>query len=646
MSGMACPMRDHELSASRGRARWLALLLFALAAPAPALAQYIGAAPRSPAAPYVGFSETPAAALSRNLRLIALNPRDFGALVAAGRAALDLGDHQAAVGFFGRAEEINPNSPAPKIGMGAATVQMGDALGALGLFFQAQQLGASAITLGADRGLAQDLLGNQVAAQNDYRAALGGPDRDEARRRLALSLAISRDPAGATGILQPLLNRRDPGAQRVRAFILALGGDRPGARRAIEAAMPGSAARIDPFFMILPSLSATQKAAAVHLGVFPTATEIKLAAVEPPRIAPSQQQRLSRRVTTNVAPPIARQAPRIARPAPPIARPVPVARPTILPSSPITTVVGSGVASSPFAAPVARSGPLVTSTPALVTPSPAPVELAPTPVVPAPTLVTPTPAPATSDALKPEPITADPTPLAPALAPVISTPALAAVVAPEPELLTIEPAPSPEPPASTAASSSAATVPPASTFADLPAPGFSAPTGLGSGDRLSGIEKLLAETDEAVAPPAPRPKVERPATTAASKASAIKSAANKTAEARKLDAKKAEANKLAEEKKAREAIGVAGSNWVQLAGGANADRMGTEFRKLAAKSSALRKRGGYVTEGKDYFRLLAGPFATKSEAQGFVNQLAKDDVEGFSWTRTPPTIRIEKLPAK
>ena len=59
--------------------------------------------------------------------MLAQSPRDFTALIAAGRAALDLGDTQAAVGFFGRAEEVRPSDPAPKIGMGAATVAMGDA---------------------------------------------------------------------------------------------------------------------------------------------------------------------------------------------------------------------------------------------------------------------------------------------------------------------------------------------------------------------------------------------------------------------------------------------------------------------------------------------------------------------------------------
>ena len=82
------------------------------------------------------------------------------------------------------------------------------------------------LTHGADRGLAHDLLGDQAAAQADYRLADAVADADEARRRLALSLAISRDKKGALTTLQPLLNTRDPAAQRTRAFVLALVGDR------------------------------------------------------------------------------------------------------------------------------------------------------------------------------------------------------------------------------------------------------------------------------------------------------------------------------------------------------------------------------------------------------------------------------------
>ena len=160
---------------------------------------------------------------------------------------------------------------------------------------------------------------------------------------------------------------------------------------------------------------------------------------------------------------------------------------------------------------------------------------------------------------------------------------------------------------------------------------------------LSGIDKLLATIAEA--PPAPKPKVETDRTATARSARDEKAAATK-----KASDKKAREEKLAAEKKAKEEaakLGVAGTNWVQLAGGSSADRMGAEYRKLSSKAgSLLKSRAGYVTGGKDYFRLLVGPFGSKSEAQAFVNKLAKEDVDGFSWTRTPAQIRIEKLPSK
>jgi len=215
------------------------------------------------------YAESATDALARNVRILADDPRNFTALVSAGKAALQLGDAQAAAGFFGRAEEISPNSPLPKAGMGAALVATGDPAGALTYFARAQALGATPASLGCDRGLAYDLLGKQVAAQTDYRAALSGHDRDEARRRLALSLAISGEKALALETLEPLLRRHDAGAWRVRALVLALSGDFAGARTALDSRMPGASSRMDPFFRRLPTLTSGQKAAAVHLGIFP-----------------------------------------------------------------------------------------------------------------------------------------------------------------------------------------------------------------------------------------------------------------------------------------------------------------------------------------------------------------------------------------
>jgi tetratricopeptide (TPR) repeat protein len=215
------------------------------------------------------YAETPADALARNVRILADSPKSFDALIAAGKASLQLGETQAAAGFFGRAEEVNPRSPFAQTGMGAALTATGDPQGALTYFARALQYGASVANIGSDRGLAYDLLGNQVAAQSDYRAALSGVDRDEARRRLALSLAISGKKTLALSTLEPLLARRDVAALRVRALVLAVDGDLAGAKTALDYTMPGASARMDPFFRRLPALTSAQKAAAVNLGIFP-----------------------------------------------------------------------------------------------------------------------------------------------------------------------------------------------------------------------------------------------------------------------------------------------------------------------------------------------------------------------------------------
>jgi len=246
--------------------RFCALLMGCAAAaatmaPAPAAAQ----------TSYSPYAESASAALARYLRTLASSPRDFSALIGAGRAALALGDSQAAAGFFGRADEINPNNPLPHAGMGAVTVHNGDPQAALPFFARAQQLGAPVATFGADRGLAYDLMGQQVQAQADYRSALGGPDSDEARRRLALSLAISGNKAEALQTLAPLQAKGDVAGARCRAFVLALTGDSKAAMVAIDAAMPGSWASVSPFLQRLPTLQAAQKAAAVNLGIFPDA---------------------------------------------------------------------------------------------------------------------------------------------------------------------------------------------------------------------------------------------------------------------------------------------------------------------------------------------------------------------------------------
>jgi len=261
-----------------GRETLIALAMAAACTAAPATAQ----------GSYSPYNETATAALTRYLHTLASDPKDFASLIGAGRAALDLGDAQAAAGFFARADDVNPRSPLPQAGMGAVSVLNGEPQAALPYFSRAEQLGATLITIGCDRGLAYDLMGRQADAQADYRAALSGPDGDEARRRLALSLAISGDRAGALTTLSPLVAKGDVAAGRTHAFVLAMTGDTGAAMTAINAAMPGSSASLAPFFQRLSSLPSGQKAAAANLGIFPDSGDVRFASASIPQVTSSE----------------------------------------------------------------------------------------------------------------------------------------------------------------------------------------------------------------------------------------------------------------------------------------------------------------------------------------------------------------------
>jgi Flp pilus assembly protein TadD len=225
-----------------------------------------------PAAAQNGVSTEASAgdALARNLRTLAENPRSLSALMGAGRASLEVGDAQAALTFFTRAEEIAPADGRIKMWVGSALVQVEQPRAALGFFDQALVLGVPEADLAADRGLAHDMLGDPRRAQRDYELVLRRGSNAEVTRRLALSLAISGERERALQLLEDQLLVRDRAAARTRALVLALTGDAAGAARAAEASMPGpQAAAMAPFLARLPSLSPAERALAVHFGHFP-----------------------------------------------------------------------------------------------------------------------------------------------------------------------------------------------------------------------------------------------------------------------------------------------------------------------------------------------------------------------------------------
>ncbi|GAA4643239.1 hypothetical protein GCM10023115_11990 [Pontixanthobacter gangjinensis] len=220
--------------------------------------------------PPAGVSE-----LNSALRRLAANSRDVNALVDAGNASIKVNDIDAAIGFFGRAEELSPGNARVKIGLAAAYVRKQRPLDALQLFDEAERAGASAGNLSGERGLAYDLVGDNGSAQFHYQQALRLKDEDELRRRLALSYAMAGDRNEFEKTLYPLIVKEDFASYRTRAFGLAILGEEAEAIAITEAVMPRNlSARIAPYLRYLPRLTKAQQAAAANLGIFPRAAQI------------------------------------------------------------------------------------------------------------------------------------------------------------------------------------------------------------------------------------------------------------------------------------------------------------------------------------------------------------------------------------
>ena len=234
--------------------------------------------------------------LNAALTRLAANPRDIGALIEAGNAALSLGDNEAALGFFGRADQLSPNDFRVKSALASALVKNEDPFGAIPLFDAAERAGAHDGSLAGDRGLAYDLVGDNPNAQRYYRQALATAPNDEIVRRLALSLAIAGDRKAAEATLLTQLRRNDPAAWRTRAMMLAILGDTEEAVKIATATMPRDLSdAMVPYLRYMGRLTPAQQAAAANFGHFPRAAQIgrddprvaRYAALNPRRAVPA-----------------------------------------------------------------------------------------------------------------------------------------------------------------------------------------------------------------------------------------------------------------------------------------------------------------------------------------------------------------------
>jgi Flp pilus assembly protein TadD len=261
--------------------------------------------------------------LNRALVALAKAPRDCESLLEAGQAALGLDDLEAAIGFLGRAAEVDPGSAAVAQGLGSVYLRAGRAGEALLQFDRALAGGAEERGLLTDRALTLDLVGEQPAAQSAYIRALElDPSNDEARRRLAVSYAITGNRARFEDTLRPLLDRRDLAAQRARAFGLAIIGETERATAIVDQVMPRDLAiRLAPYLGYMPRLTKPQQAAAANLGIFPRAADIGR---DDPRLARfAAEERADNRLAP-AGPPLGSPAPAPAPRPDPAPAPAPV----------------------------------------------------------------------------------------------------------------------------------------------------------------------------------------------------------------------------------------------------------------------------------------------------------------------------------
>jgi tetratricopeptide (TPR) repeat protein len=634
----------------------------------------------------------PAELLAGALRTLAVEPNNLGALVTAGTNALALGDPNAAVGFFGRAQGVAPRDGRVKAGLGSALVQMEKPGEALRMFDEAVRLGIPEAQVARDRGLAYDLRGDPARAQRDYQIVLAqDPSDDGVRRRLALSQGISGNKDAAIATLDPLIRKRDIAGWRAQTFVLAMTGDAKGASNITHIMLPQQADALQPFLERLPQLSAADKARAVHFGEMPsqgrnyTATEMANVGTVPTYAAQSAPKPAPQAVT-----PAPQPAPTQSAQASDLAMPVPAAAghydlPHVAAErnhgqvKPPLRTVGTPVVHGD-AARVAAAQPTQTQTPP---PQPQPAASQPVqPQTTAPAVTQPAPAPASTFTPAPTQMaTQTPPPVRPQPEPIgtVDLPASRPASQPAPQQPT--PAPSPAPaatqpqylpplPPHEVAQSPVVTSAPAPRPAPKPARTVGTPVVHGDEAKIAeATEKAKAKKAAEDAAPPKSSKAKAPTKLAAedeaddskpTKAGAKKgtklAAADedgKTAKGRKSRAssdedsgtakggKSAKSSKSGKTEKAEKPV--PSRIYVQVAGGANRDDMDKAWTGIKKKAPDLMKGHAPSTVPvRATNRLVVGPFKDQSEAQAFVNKAAGKGVSAFVVTSEKGQ-KVEKL---
>lgn len=592
--------------------------------------------------------------LNAALTRLAANPRDVSALLDAGSAALELGDTEAALGFYGRADQLSPNNPRVKSALGGAMVRNEDPFAAIPYFDAAERAGASTAQIAGERGLAYDLVGANSEAQRYYRLALGASSNPEITRRMALSLAIAGDRKGSDAALAGQLRQNDPAAWRTRAFALAILGDTEEAVKIANGTMPRDlSAAIVPYLRYMGRLTPAQQAAAANFGHFPRAAQIGR---DDPRVARYAALYPRKPVASAVVAAANEQPAKNARkPGRERNRKPDRGGARALAQADTRNAAPTRVV------PAARTSPSAGA--AKPTPTPAP---APTPT-PAPVRIaaaTPNPLPQNTPPIsRPQTVAAQPAFTLPVAAPPVTMTTPMSSALPPPSSAQVVSRPVAGPPATSQASSAmaasnldvarqqqaavpavAATIPQpvaappprrdlAASFADFRAPDEEQRTSVAAVD-LSAI--AAARTKKA--PPVDRVAPADAPIGAKRVASADPAAATTSRKAAGKDAKLAAAKPATPSHPSR--------IWVQVGVGRNKGALAFDWRKYQKSQADLFKaRKAWTTPWGQTNRFLIGPFDSQAAAQTFLKAAKKEDLDAFVWT-SPAGQAVDALVAK
>lgn len=606
-----------------------------------------------------------AAELRAAMRRISFNPTDADALADAGNASLALGDANAALNFFTRANALRPNNSRIVSGLAIATVRTENPFEALRLFDDAIRLGANERSIAADRALAFDLLGNFGRAQQDYKIARTAAASDDVLVRQAISLSLAGQKEEADAMLVPLLQKNNATAWRARAFMLAARGDLRESTKVAQGFMDAaSVQRMERFFRLMPTLTGAQQAAAIHLGHFPASLYVgrdseklrQVAASIPSVEIPSGQNRLipagdplgpkSTKTASNSAaePKKERRQDRKARERAEIKAavaniPDAIKLPktdtarlgTAAARAKIDEVQGARIASvNTNALPAPESArPLVqVATPVRVAPAATP------PITPVPV----PPATSTGLAAASPPQSTTPVPLATSTGLAAATPSqpmtqnvniAAASIAALPVTNSGPPAPQAAPVTVAAPVDMKPQIAVTTTAAPAPATSVAVPasTAFDLGALVSSIE--IPESEQVPS--------QIPVDLKKLKPAAPKVAAVDTAKTAKIDPKAAAKAKVENANPAR--------FWVQIATG-EASALGFDYRKWVKKNPELFKaQNPWTSPWGKTARLLVGPFADMKAAKKWEGDFKKAGGDGFMW-KSEIGVPVNPLKAK